>query len=261
MKRGNNKGIIIGITAAAAAVLTIMIAGLVFVFPIVKEKCTDFFVDQKLEQGYKYLSQQDYKPAIAAFNTVVKVDDKRTEAYIGLGDAYSGQKDWVPAANYYSLAIDKIDKVQNSTDSIESASFANDYLEQSGSRDEKGGKNGLSASSINKNSGNTSIVVNQDLLQVLVDKRNHAIDCGREKNDPAQDCSMKPSEESVVVEGHDSDENPTSDDIPSQESDDPSDGIQTADDLYPSDDIVIDDETQSGEDAETGGDIETDDDD
>ena len=258
MKRGNNTGIIIGITAAAAAVLTIMIAGLVFAFPIVKEKCTDFFVDQKLEQGYKYLSQQDYKPAIAAFNTVVKVDDKRTEAYIGLGDAYSGQKDWVPAANYYSLAIDK---VQNSTDSIESASFANDYLEQSGSRDEKGGKNGLSASSINNHSGNTSIVVNQDLLQVLVDKRNHAIDCGREKNDPAQDCSMKPAEESVVVEGPDSDENPTSDDIPSQESDDPSDGIQTADDLYPSDDIVIDDETQSGEDAETGGDIETDDDD
>ena len=82
MKRGNNKGIIIGITAAAAAVLTIMIAGLVFVFPIVKEKCTDFFVDQKLEQGYKYLSQQDYKPAIAAFNTVVKVDDKRTERYV-----------------------------------------------------------------------------------------------------------------------------------------------------------------------------------
>ena len=258
MKRETNTGIIIGITAAAVAVAAIMIAAMVFVLPIVKEKCTDFYVDQKLEQGYKYLSRQDYKPAIAAFNTVVKVDDKRAEAYIGLGDAYSGRKDWVPAANYYSLAIDK---VQNSTDSIESASFANDYLEQSGSRDEKGGKNGLSASSINKNSGNTSIVVNQDLLQVLVDKRNHAIDCGREKKDPAQDCSMKPSEESVVVEGPDSDENPTSDDIPSQESDDPSDGIQTADDLYPSDDIVIDDETQSGEDAETGGDIETDDDD
>ena len=156
MKRESNTGIIIGITAAAAAVLAIMIAGLVFVFPIVKEKCTDFFVDQKLEQGYKYLSQQDYKPAIAAFNTVIKVDDKRTEAYIGLGDAYSGQKDWVPAANYYSLAIDK---VQNGTDSIESASFADDYLEQSGSRDEKGRKNGLSVSSINNHSGNTSIVV------------------------------------------------------------------------------------------------------
>ena len=156
MKRENNTGIIIAITAAAAAVLAIMIAGLVFVLPIVKGKCTDFFVDQKLEQGYKYLARQDYKPAIAAFNTVIKVDDKRTEAYIGLGDAYSGRKDWVPAANYYSLAIDK---VQNGTDSIESASFADDYLEQSGSRDEKGGKNGLSVSSINNHSGNTSIVV------------------------------------------------------------------------------------------------------
>ena len=257
MKRESNTGIIIGITAAAAAVLAIMIAGLVFVFPIVKEKCTDFFVDQKLEQGYKYLSQQDYKPAIAAFNTVVKVDDKRAEAYIGLGDAYSGRKDWVPAANYYSLAIDN---VQNSADSIESASFANDYLAQSGSRVEKDGKTGLSASSINNHSGNTTIV-NQELLQVLVDKRNNAIDCGREKNDSAQGCTMKPAEESVTVEGPDSEENVTSDDIPAQEGEDPSDGISTADDLYPSDDIVIDDETQSGEDAENVGDIETDDDD
>lgn len=257
MKREPNTGIIIGITAAAVAVSAIVIAALVFVLPIVKEKCTDFYVNQKLEQGYKYLSRQDYKPAIAAFNTVVKVDDKRTEAYIGLGEAYSGRKDWVPAANYYSLAIDK---VQNSADSIESASFANDYLKQSGSRVKKGGKTGLSASSINNHSGNTTIVVNQDLLQVLVDKRNNAIDCGREKADSTQGCYLKPAEESVVVEGPDSDENPTSDDIPAQEGGDPSEGISTADDLYPSDDIVIDDEIQSGEDAETGGDIETDDD-
>ena len=106
MKRENNTGIIIGITAAAAAILAIMIAGLVFVLPIVKEKCTDLFVEKKLEQGYEYLSQQDYKPAIAAFNTVVKVDDQRTEAYIGLGDAYSGQKEDIQLQTLTNLISD-----------------------------------------------------------------------------------------------------------------------------------------------------------
>ena len=247
MKRENNTGIIIAVTAAAVTFLAIMIAGVVFLLPFVKEKCTDIYVDHKLDEGYKYLSQQDYKPAIAAFNTVVKVDDKRTEAYIGLGDAYSGQKDWVPAANYYSVAIDNI---QNGAGTIESASFANGYLAQSYRRPEKGSKNDLSTSSINNHSGNTTIIVNQDLLQVLVEKRNNANDCGREKNESKQDCIMKTAEDSVVVEGSDTNENSTSDDIPAQEGAAPSDDISKADDLSPSEEILIDDETGSSSEAD-----------
>lgn len=229
MKQENNTGIIIGITAAAVAFLAIMIAGLIFVLPFFKEKCTDFFVEKKLEEGFEYLSQQDYEPAIAAFNKVVKVDDQRTEAYIGLADAYSGQKDWVPAANYYSTAIDNI---QNGVGTIQNDSFTDKYLMASGRSPEhnKSTESGLTTSSMNKNSGNNVTVADQDLLQVLVDKRNNAIDCGKEKSNSAQDGI------------------------------DPSDSISTADNISPSDEIPTDEETQTVDNTDPDDAMQTDDD-
>lgn len=259
MKQENNTGIIIGITAAAVTFLAIMIAGLIFVFPFFKEKCTDLFVEKKLEEGYEYLSQQDYEPAIAAFNKVVKVDDQRTEAYIGLADAYSGQKDWVPAANYYSAAIDNI---QNGVGTIQNDSFTDKYLMASGRSPEHNRRteSGLTTSSMNKSSENTAIVADQDLLQVLVDKRNNAIDCGREKNNSAQDDSMKTAESSIEVEGPDTDDNSSSDDIPAQDGIDPSDSISTADNISPSDEIPMDEETQTVDITDPDDAMQTDDD-
>lgn len=259
MKQENNTGIIIGITAAAVAFLAIIIAGLIFVLPFFKEKCTDFFVEKKLEEGYEYLSQQDYEPAIAAFNKVVKVDDQRTEAYIGLADAYSGQKNWVPAANYYSTAIDNI---QNGVGTIQNDSFTDKYLMASGRSPEhnKSTESGLTTSSMNKSTGNTVTVADQDLLQVLVDKRNNAIDCGKEKNNSAQDDSMKTAESSVEVEGPDTDDNSSSGDIPAQDGFDPSDSISTADNISPSDEIPTDEETQTVDNTDPDDAMQTDDD-
>ncbi len=43
--------------------------------------------------GYKYLEEGKYKEAIIAFNKVIKIDNKKIDAYLGKSQAEIGLKD------------------------------------------------------------------------------------------------------------------------------------------------------------------------
>ena len=78
-KKKNNKVIIIGI------ILTAIIA---FVVGLIIYNSSDNSISEQLDLGQKYLEEQDYEQAVIAFNTVIEIDDKCVEAYIGLAETY-----------------------------------------------------------------------------------------------------------------------------------------------------------------------------
>ena len=78
-KKKNNKVIIIGI------ILTAIIA---FVVGLIIYNSSDNSISEQLDLGQKYLEEQDYEQAVIAFNTVIEIDDKCIEAYIGLAETY-----------------------------------------------------------------------------------------------------------------------------------------------------------------------------
>ncbi len=85
MKELNKKGIII----AAVLVIALIIAVLVFMFSQGGKKS----LEEYLDLGSKYLQEQDYDNAIAAFTEALKIDDMSVDAYLGLADAYVGKGD------------------------------------------------------------------------------------------------------------------------------------------------------------------------
>ncbi|WP_081827979.1 tetratricopeptide repeat protein [Oribacterium sp. FC2011] len=76
-------------------------------------------IQKQLELGTKFLVDMDYEQAILAFNKVVEIDPKNTDAYMGLGDAYYGEAknagDYSTADTLYSNATDNYEMVMNLT--------------------------------------------------------------------------------------------------------------------------------------------------
>jgi hypothetical protein len=65
---------------------------------------------EQLDLGYQYLSDLDYDKAVVAFNTVIEIDPKNVEAYIGLIDSYSGLGDYESLIQVYNLACVNLDR-------------------------------------------------------------------------------------------------------------------------------------------------------
>ena len=78
-KKKTNKGIIIGIIVAAI---------IAFMIGIIIYNGSDNDVSEQLDLGQKYLEDQDYEQAIVAFNKAIEIDDKCSEAYVGLVETY-----------------------------------------------------------------------------------------------------------------------------------------------------------------------------
>ncbi|WP_031547562.1 tetratricopeptide repeat protein [Oribacterium sp. FC2011] len=76
-------------------------------------------IQKQLELGNKFLVDLDYEQAILAFNKVIEIDPKNTEAYFGLGDAYYGKAknagDYSAADTLYTSATDNYGMVMNLT--------------------------------------------------------------------------------------------------------------------------------------------------
>ncbi len=62
-------------------------------------------IEEKLRLGQRYLSELDYDNAIIAFEDVIEIDDRNTEAYEELGDAFMGKKEWASAVKSYDNAV------------------------------------------------------------------------------------------------------------------------------------------------------------
>ena len=64
---------------------------------------------KQLELGDKYLSELDYEQAIVAYRTVIEIDPKNVEAYLGLAEAYVGLNDYEEAVNALTDCYDQTD--------------------------------------------------------------------------------------------------------------------------------------------------------
>ncbi len=73
--------------SVSCILLVILICG-IFAF-LSKSNSND--IDKYLDLGAKYLEEQDYDNAIAAYTETLKIDDMSVNAYIGLADAYIGK--------------------------------------------------------------------------------------------------------------------------------------------------------------------------
>ena len=74
---------------------------------------------EQYDLGQKYLTEGNYEEAILAFTAAIKIDAKRTPAYVGRGDAYMGTAElaedgaaaWESAVTDYLAAIDLDDTI------------------------------------------------------------------------------------------------------------------------------------------------------
>ena len=88
--------------------LILVTAVLLFARPMIKDRFQGRAVERKLTLGKRYLSEMEYEKAVAALSDVVRIDKKNTEAYVGLGDAYSGLGKWDEAAESYDQAVQTV---------------------------------------------------------------------------------------------------------------------------------------------------------
>ena len=88
--------------------LILATAVLLFARPMIQDRFQGRAVERKLTLGKRYLSEMEYEKAVAALSDVVRIDKKNTEAYVGLGDAYSGLGKWDEAAESYDQAVQTV---------------------------------------------------------------------------------------------------------------------------------------------------------
>ena len=89
-------------------VLIAIASALLFLRPLVRDQGSKLAVERRLTLGKRYLSEMDYEKAVTEFSEVVRIDKKNTEAYVGLGDAYSGLGKWASAAESYDTALETV---------------------------------------------------------------------------------------------------------------------------------------------------------
>ena len=59
----------------------------------------------QMSTAVRFLSEENYEEAMLAFNAAIEIDPKRPEAYLGIGDVYAAQGDFISAASAYAKAL------------------------------------------------------------------------------------------------------------------------------------------------------------
>ena len=86
------------------AVVIAIVISLVFVF---NRKDTKEY-DNRLEQAQKYVEEMDYKRAETAYLEAIKIDSRKTDAYLKLADIYLKQNKIDKFINILEKGIKKI---------------------------------------------------------------------------------------------------------------------------------------------------------
>ena len=103
-KRGSFETVMI-IIIVVLLVLIAITSALLLLRPLIRDRGSKLAVERRLSLGKRYLSEMEYDKAVAEFSEVVRIDKKNTEAYVGLGDAYSGLGKWASAVENYDTAL------------------------------------------------------------------------------------------------------------------------------------------------------------
>ena len=104
-KKGNTRPVVIAVAAVLVVWILVIAAVLLFLAPRIMGVSRNFVIDRRLELGRRYLSEMEYEKAVTMYSGVVRIDDRNTEAYVGLGDAYTGLLEWTPAVQNYDEAV------------------------------------------------------------------------------------------------------------------------------------------------------------
>ena len=96
MKKKKTDGLTVLVIVLAVLVLIVsmLLAVRRFILPQVSGRTRTAVINRELRLGKRYLSEMEYDKAAASFEKVVRLDEKNTEAYTGLGDAYTGMGNW-----------------------------------------------------------------------------------------------------------------------------------------------------------------------
>lgn len=107
MKRKKTDGLTILVIVLAVLVMIVSMLLVVrrFILPQVSGRTRTAVIKRELRLGKRYLSELEYEKAVTSFEKVVRLDEKNTAAYTGLGDAYSGMGEWTPAVENYDRAV------------------------------------------------------------------------------------------------------------------------------------------------------------
>lgn len=103
--RKKDNGLVIVIILAAVAVLLAVVLVFLWLHPEHPDRNPSGIIEEKLRLGQKYLTELDYDNAVTVYAEVIEIDDRNTEAYVGLGDAYAGREDWGNAVENYDEAV------------------------------------------------------------------------------------------------------------------------------------------------------------
>lgn len=96
------------IIIAVLFVLIAIVSALLILRPVLHGRGGRMAVDRKLRLGNRYLSEMEYDKAVTEFTEVIRIDDKNTDAYVGLADAYTGLGKWSAAVENYDIALDTV---------------------------------------------------------------------------------------------------------------------------------------------------------
>ena len=96
------------IIIAVLFVLIAIVSALLILKPFLHDRGGRMAINRKLRLGNRYLSEMEYDKAVTEFSEVIRIDNKNTDAYVGLADAYTGLGKWSVAVENYDTALDTV---------------------------------------------------------------------------------------------------------------------------------------------------------
>ena len=96
------------IIIAVLFVLIAIVSALLILKPFLHDRGGRMAINRKLRLGNRYLSEMEYDKAVTEFSDVIRIDNKNTDAYVGLADAYTGLGKWSVAVENYDTALDTV---------------------------------------------------------------------------------------------------------------------------------------------------------
>lgn len=101
----------------------------VSIIVVISMKSTGKSTKEQLLIADKYLDELEYDKAIATYNSVIAIDPKCTEAYLGIADAYEAKGEPVLAAKALALSYNKVAQKDRSQIEAKHAQLVNTYPE------------------------------------------------------------------------------------------------------------------------------------
>ena len=86
-KKADGLTILVIVLAVLVMIVSMLLVVRRFILPQVSGRTRTAVIRRELRLGKRYLSEMEYDKAVTSFEKVVRLDEKNTAAYTGLGDA------------------------------------------------------------------------------------------------------------------------------------------------------------------------------